>query len=161
MKMLDVLMQWGWIESGISYTNRPALNGLVLLLRCDGSFLISSSHSTDDIHLVLMETGRCSASPWSKTLCLSGVSIWGPFKEQKPQVGRGGFSTNPRSQHLDQPPYLWWHKAPSLLLVPFPLPSDSDSESALLGVSGKCGSQTTLRVLQSSYSSCCNAQKRS
>lgn len=59
MKMSDVLMQKGQVESGISYTNRPALNELVLL-RCDESFLISSSHRTDDTRLVLLETGRCS-----------------------------------------------------------------------------------------------------
>lgn len=144
MKMLDVLMQWGWVESTVSYTNRPALNELVSppqMWRV--TFWSPSSH----ICLVLMETGRCAqASHWNKTLCLSGVSFADPSKDR----GHGwrGWVPHktPRSQHLDQPPNTYGSKA-LLCCLSFPLPSDSwDSSSSSLGISGMWGSQTTLRV---------------
>lgn len=83
------------------------MNELVLLRYENEYFLISSSHSTNDILLLHTETRRHSASLWSKTLCLNGVSTWGPSKEQKQSVGRGGLLTNLRSHHLEQAQYLW------------------------------------------------------
>lgn len=161
--MLDFLMWWEWAETGISYTNRLAMNELVLLRYENEYFLISSSHSTNDILLLHTETRRHSASLWSKTLCLNGVSTWGPSKEQKQSVGRGGLLTNLRSHHLEQAQYLWWSNPPSVA-CPLTLVQwlwEASSIPVLLGISGECGvTGSHSRVLQPSYSGFCNAPEK-
>lgn len=133
-EVVGFLMQEQWVGGGISYTNKPAMNELVLLLGYENeSFLIPSFYSTNDIPLEHIKTGRHSSCPGRKTCCLSRVSrIGDPPKQQKQSVG-----IIPTSHHLDQPGYSGWSKPPSLSLASWLLSSDFEKDVPCL-FSGAC-----------------------